>query len=102
MITLGLVQTLGHQVVMPRFDPGRQLELTERYCGTVIGGVPTMLTALLAAAARARATCPACGSRCPAARPCQPELVRQVEAEFGGAGSRSASRQTRVELLDHV
>ena len=53
LITLGLVQTLGTQVVLPRFDPGRALELTERYRGTVIGGVPTMLTALLAAAAGA-------------------------------------------------
>ena len=53
LITLGLVQTLGTHVVLARFDPGRMLELTERYRGTVIGGVPTMLTALLAAAARA-------------------------------------------------
>ena len=48
LITLGLVQTLGTHVVMPRFDPAAQLELIERHRGTVIGGVPTMLTALLA------------------------------------------------------
>src|SRR5207247_380284 len=46
MITLGLVQTLGIQVVMPRFDPAAQLELIEAHRGTIIGGVPTMLTAL--------------------------------------------------------
>ena len=90
MITLGLVQTLGIQVVMPRFDPARQLELIEKHRGTVIGGVPTMLTALLAAARLAAAgreprdlsslrVALSGGAIVP------PELVRQVEAEFGVA-----------------
>jgi fatty-acyl-CoA synthase len=83
MITLGLVQTLGTQVVLPRFDPGRMLELTERYRGTVIGGVPTMLTALLAAAARAPRDLSSLRLALAGGATVPPELVRQVEAEFG-------------------
>jgi acyl-CoA synthetase (AMP-forming)/AMP-acid ligase II len=83
MMTLGLVQTLGTHVVMPRFDPGRALELTERYRGTVIGGVPTMLTALLAAAARAPRDLSSLRIALSGGATVPPELVRRVEAEFG-------------------
>ena len=83
MITLGLVQTLGTQVVLPRFDPARMLELTERYRGTVIGGVPTMLTALLAAAGRAPRDLSSLRLALAGGATVPPELVRQVEAEFG-------------------
>ena len=101
LITLGLVQTLGTQVVLPRFDPGRMLELTERYAapswgekvwvggdvgryrGTVIGGVPTMLTALLAAACRAPRDLSSLRLALAGGATVPPELVRQVEAEFG-------------------
>ena len=83
LITLGLVQTLGTQVVLPRFDPARMLELTERYRGTVIGGVPTMLTALLAAAGRAPRDLSSLRVALAGGATVPPELVRQVEAEFG-------------------
>ncbi len=83
MITLGLVQTLGTQVVMPRFDPGRMLELIEAHGGTIIGGVPTMLTALLAAAGRARRDLSSLRMALSGGATVPPELVRQVEAEFG-------------------
>jgi fatty-acyl-CoA synthase len=98
MITLGLVQALGTQVVMPRFDPALMLELTEKHRGTVIGGVPTMLTALLATAGLAAAGLAAAGLAAAGREPrdlsslrvalsggaiVPPELVRQVEAAFG-------------------
>jgi fatty-acyl-CoA synthase len=83
LITLGLVQTLGTQVVLPRFDPGWMLELIERYRGTVIGGVPTMLTALLAAAARAPRDLSSLRIAFSGGAIVPPELVRRVEAEFG-------------------
>ena len=54
LLTLGLAQTLGTHVLMPRFDPGLELELTETYRGALIGGVPTMLTALLGHPSRAQ------------------------------------------------
>ncbi|MGN6172546.1 MAG: AMP-binding protein, partial [Streptosporangiaceae bacterium] len=47
LLTLGLAQSTGTQVLMPHFDPGLQLELTEAYRGVCFGGVPTMLTAML-------------------------------------------------------
>ena len=83
MITLGLVQTLGAQVVMPRFDPARTLELTEKHRGTVIGGVPTMLTALLAAAGREPRDLSSLRVALSGGAIVPPELVRQVEAAFG-------------------
>ena len=83
MITLGLVQTLGTQVVMPRFDPALQLELIERHRGTVIGGVPAMLTALLAAAGRAGRDLSSLRLALSGGATVPPELVRQVEAAFG-------------------
>jgi acyl-CoA synthetase (AMP-forming)/AMP-acid ligase II len=83
MITLGLVQTLGTQVVLPRFDPGRMLELIEKHRGTVIGGVPTMLTALLAVAGRAPRALSSLRIALSGGATVPPELVRRVEAEFG-------------------
>ena len=83
MITLGLVQTLGTQVVMPRFDPALALELTEKHRGTVIGGVPTMLTALLAVAGREPRDLSSLRIALSGGATVPPELVRQVEAAFG-------------------
>jgi len=83
MITLGLVQTLGTQVIMPRFDPVLALELTEKHGGTVIGGVPTMLTALLAVAGRVPRDLSSVRIALSGGATVPPELVRQVEATFG-------------------
>src|SRR6185503_2291976 len=47
LFTLGPVAHVGTQVLMPYFDPGLQLALIESERGTVLGGVPTMLVALL-------------------------------------------------------
>jgi fatty-acyl-CoA synthase len=47
MGTLGPVQQLASQVLMPYFDPALQLELIESERATRFGGVPTMLIALL-------------------------------------------------------
>ena len=83
LITLGLVQTLGTHVVMARFDPGLALELIEKHHGTVIGGVPTMLTALLAVAGRAGRDLSSLRVALSGGATVPPELVRRVEAEFG-------------------
>jgi fatty-acyl-CoA synthase len=45
--TLGPVAGLAAQVLVPYFDPGLVLELTETEGSFVFGGVPTMLVALL-------------------------------------------------------
>ena len=100
MLTLGLVQTLGTQVVLPRFDPQRALELTEKHRGTVIGGVPTMLTALLAAARRTPRDLSSLRVALAGGATVPPELVRQVEAAFGVPFTLTFA-QTEFELLDH-
>jgi len=47
MLALGLVQYACTQVVPPYFEPGLVLELTETYRSVLLGGVPTMLHAML-------------------------------------------------------
>ncbi|HET9974612.1 MAG TPA: AMP-binding protein, partial [Streptosporangiaceae bacterium] len=83
LITLGLVQALGTQVVMPGFDPGLMLELIEKHRGTVIGGVPTMLTALLAHPSRAGRDLSSLRIALAGGATVPAELVRQVEEAFG-------------------
>jgi fatty-acyl-CoA synthase len=47
LLTLGPVQQLFTQVLVPGFDPGLVLHLFESERSTIFGGVPTMLLALL-------------------------------------------------------
>ena len=77
-------QTLGTHVLMPRFDPGLALELTET--------VPRRLVrrraddadrAARSSRPRRSATCPACGTRVSGGATVPAELVRQVEGAFG-------------------
>jgi fatty-acyl-CoA synthase len=83
MLTLGPVQTLGTCVLMPHFHPGLMFELIETYGSALIGGVPTMLTALLDYPGRAGRDLSSLryaltgGAMVPAG------LARQVEAAFG-------------------
>jgi fatty-acyl-CoA synthase len=82
-MTLGLAQALSTHVVMPRFDPGLMLELIEKHRGTVIGGVPTMLNALLAHPRRGRRDLFSLRMAMSGGATVPPELVREVEAAFG-------------------
>ena len=83
LMTLGVAQTLGTHVLMPRFDPGLQLELIETYRGACVGGVPTMLTALLTHPSRAERDLSCLRYALSGGATVPPELVRQVEAAFG-------------------
>lgn len=47
VVTLGLIAALATHVLMPFFEPGLQLRLLEEERSVVVGGVPTMLLALL-------------------------------------------------------
>jgi fatty-acyl-CoA synthase len=47
LLTLGPVQMLASQVLLPYFDPGLQLELIESERATLLLAVPTMLIAML-------------------------------------------------------
>ena len=47
LLTLGPVQRLATQVVVPGFEPGLMLNLIETERSALLGGVPTMLLALL-------------------------------------------------------
>ncbi len=83
LLTLGTVQTLGTQVLPPRFDPALQLELIETCRSAGIGGVPTMLTALLAHPSRTRRDLTCVRYALTGGAPMPPDLAREVEAAFG-------------------
>ena len=82
-LTLSFLQGGGTQVLMPAFDPALFLALQESERGSVLGGVPTMLLAVLEHPDFARRDLPAVrvawsgGALVPAA------LVRRVEAALG-------------------
>jgi len=83
LLTLGLVQSTGTQVLMPHFDPGLQLELTETYRGVYFGGVPTMLTALLDHPSLAQRDLSSVRYALSGGAPVPAALVRRVEATLG-------------------
>ena len=83
LLTLGHVQTLGTHVLMPHFDPGLAFELTETYRGACVGGVPTMLTALLGHPGRTQRDLSCLRYAVSGGATVPAELVRQVEEAFG-------------------
>ncbi len=83
LLTLGLVQTTGVHVLMPHFDPGLVLELTETYRGAMIGGVPTMLRAILAHPSRTQRDLSSVRYAMAGGATVPADLVREVEAAFG-------------------
>jgi fatty-acyl-CoA synthase len=83
LLTLGIVQSNGTQVLMPYFDPGLTLELNETYRGVCFGGVPTMLTALLGHPSLARRDLSSLRYAMSGGAPAPAELVRRVEATLG-------------------
>jgi fatty-acyl-CoA synthase len=83
LLTLGIVQSTGTQVLMPHFDPGLALELSETYRGVCFGGVPTMLTAMLSHPSLARRDLSSLRYALSGGAPVPAELVRRVEATLG-------------------
>jgi fatty-acyl-CoA synthase len=83
LLTLGLAQAAATQVLMPYFDPALQLELMETYGSAVIGGVPTMLTALLNHPSLARRDLSGLRYAMSGGAPVPAGLVREIEARFG-------------------
>jgi fatty-acyl-CoA synthase len=83
LAALGPVQQLATQVLMPFFDPALQLALIESERGTLIGGVPTMLIALLEHSDFDRRDLSSLRSACSGGATVPPELVRRIESTLG-------------------
>jgi fatty-acyl-CoA synthase len=83
LITLGTVQTLGTHVLLPRFNPALQLQLIETCRGTMLGGVPTMLVALLSHPDLRRHDLSSLRYAMSGGATVPAELVRRVEATLG-------------------
>ena len=81
--SLGIAATLGTHVLMPHFDPALQLDLIEAFRGVCVGGVATMLHALVGRAAAGGRDLPSLRYAFSGGAPVPPELARQVERTFG-------------------
>jgi fatty-acyl-CoA synthase len=82
-MALGIAQSLGTHVLMPHFSPALQLELVETYRSAAIGGVPTMITALLDHPDLARRDLSSLRFAVAGGAPVPPALVRRLEATLG-------------------
>ena len=100
LLTLGLVQTLGTHVLMPHFHPGLAFEFTETFRSVTIGGVATMLTALLDHPGRAQHDLSSLRFALSGGAPVPASLARQVEETFG-VPLVITYAQNRVQLLHH-
>ena len=73
----------GCLTLLPRFDPGKALEIIERDQVTVFEGVPTMYAAMLHRADRDSATRRGCGSARSGGAAMPVEVLRAFEETFG-------------------
>jgi fatty-acyl-CoA synthase len=83
LFTLGPVQAGAAQVLMPRFSPALELELIEAHRVTLLCGVPTMLTALLAHPDLAKRDVSALRAIITGGAVSPPALARRAEAALG-------------------
>jgi fatty-acyl-CoA synthase len=83
LATLSSIASLGTHVLLPFFDPGLQLELTESERSVVFGGVPTMLIGLLNHPDFAGADLSSVRVALSGGAVVPPELVRRTETALG-------------------
>jgi len=83
LLTLGPVQHLATQVLMPGFDPAPELELIEAEHATLLLGVPTMLIALLEHPDVGRRDLSSVRIAVCGGATVPPEVVRGMEARLG-------------------
>jgi fatty-acyl-CoA synthase len=83
LLTLGVAQSLATQVLMPYFCPVLELELIETYRAALIGGVPTMLSALIGHRGAAHRDLSSLRVGIGGGAPFSAGLVRAAEAAFG-------------------
>jgi len=83
MGVLGAVQSLAVDVPVLAFDPALVLELIEAERGTVFGGVPTMMIAMLGHPDFERRDLSCLRAAMSGGAPVPAELVRRVEARLG-------------------
>jgi fatty-acyl-CoA synthase len=105
LVTLGSAQMRATQVLMPFFEPGLQLELTESLRATIWGGVPTMLIAVTEHADFKSRDLSSVRCAVAGGSTVPPHLVRRIESALGipfsiGFGQTEASpfiTQTRLD-----
>jgi fatty-acyl-CoA synthase len=83
MGVLGVTQTLGVHVPVLAFEPGLVLELLETERGTLFGGVPTMIIAMLGHPDFERRDLSSLRAAVSGGSPVPAGLVRQVEDRLG-------------------
>ncbi|MDF9302070.1 AMP-binding protein [Tritonibacter mobilis] len=96
LVTLGALQTGGTHVLPNAFDAGDMLSLFEKYSGTIMLSVPTMLYRILDHPDAARYDLSSWRLATLGGAPVPPELIRRAERELGirtsiGFGQTEAS-----------
>lgn len=81
--TMGPLTSLGTQVLVDRFDPGLVLDLVETERATFLGGVPTMLLALMEHPDFGRRDLSSLEVVLSGGSAVAPELVSRIEAALG-------------------
>ncbi|MGW3036424.1 AMP-binding protein [Streptomyces sp. NPDC001178] len=83
LATLASIISLGTHVLPPHFEPGLMLELAESERCVMLGGVPTMLIAMLEHPALPRTDLSSLRFMLSGGASVPPELVRRIEEVFG-------------------
>jgi acyl-CoA synthetase (AMP-forming)/AMP-acid ligase II len=83
LMTLGIAQLIGTHVLMPRYDAGYQLALTEIHHGAVLAATPEMLRDLVSESARTMRDLSSLRVIAAGAGPVPPDLALAAEAAFG-------------------
>ena len=83
LLTLGPLQHLATQILMPLFDPALQLELVESEGATLLFGVPTMFIAMLEHPDFPRRDLSSVRIAVSGGATVPPEIVRQIEERLG-------------------
>ncbi|MGV9711006.1 AMP-binding protein [Gordonia sp. NPDC003424] len=82
-VTLGTISSVGTQVILPSFDPGRVLELVEQHRATALLAVPTMQIAMLEHPDCARRDLSSLQIVLTGGSTASADLVRRVKSVFG-------------------
>ncbi|HEY1702445.1 MAG TPA: class I adenylate-forming enzyme family protein [Trebonia sp.] len=83
LMTLGIAQLIGTHVLMPRFDAGYQLALTEIHHGALLVATPGRLRDLVSESARTMRDLSSLRVVVAGAGPVPPDLALAAEAAFG-------------------
>jgi long-chain acyl-CoA synthetase len=89
----------GKLVMMHHFDPERALELIERECITIFGGVPAMVMQVIDSPNFSKRDTSSVKSISYGGAPCPPDLVRRIKEHFPGGAPGNGYGLTETSAM---